>query len=139
MEIPIPVDDFCYFDGVKIVYCDRGKKLRELLIRTRGNPNELPNRVYQVKPDTTDIDRLMDSWQAAEELVLLTRELFQMQPFDPATGKGARDEHCWKVWEDFCEAMSETKKKPATSSPSSTPSEAAPASSPPGTSGSASS
>jgi hypothetical protein len=113
MQIPQPLDDFSFFDGVKIIHADPLAIFRILLIRTRGKPNELADKVYGSAPDETDLAKLAESWQAAEDLVQLVRELFQMQPFDPATGRGARDEHCWAVWDGFCSYMSEQKKTPA--------------------------
>jgi hypothetical protein len=137
MQIPPPVEDFPYYDGLKIMHADRLAVFRQLLIRTRGKPNELANKVFAVAPDCQDIDKLTESWDAAEQLVLLVRDLFRMQPFDPATGQGARDEHCWAVWDAFVDAMSESKKNGA-APPTSSPPSAAPATAPAGTSTSAS-
>lgn len=137
MQVPDPVPDFQYYNGLQLVHGDRLAIYRQLLIRTRGNPNALADRVFAVKPDETDIEKLTDSWEAAEQLEALVRELFAMAPFDPGTGQGARSEHCWLVWDQFCASMSEAKKKPGTSPTSCTPT-AVPGASPlPGSSGSA--
>lgn len=112
---PEDAQDFIYFDGIKPMHADRLAIFRQILIRTRGKPNELTDRVFKVDPATASIEDLTDSWEAAEQLDALVRELFQMQPFNPATGQGARVEHCWAVWDAFCEAMSEAKKKTDTS------------------------
>ena len=130
---------FSYFDGAKTVFCDPLAIFRQILIRTRGKPNELANRVFAVKPDTKDIDKLMDSWAAAEELVAMVRDLFHMQPFNQANGTGARDENCWQVWDAFCEFMFDAKKKGETTPTSLPPTASPPTSSQPTPSGSASS
>lgn len=130
---------FSYFDGAKTVYADPLAIYRQILRRTRGKPNDLPNRVFGVRPDTEDVEKLQDSYEAAEQLVALVRDVFSMQPFIPVTGQGARDEHCWKVWDDYCEYMDEQKKSPETA-PTSTPPTASPPAPPsPTSSGSASS
>lgn len=128
MQLPEPVPDFEYFDGAKMVHADRLALHRQLLILTRGKPNELANKVFAVKPDTDDVQALMESLEAAEQLVKLIRGLFQMQSFNPATGQGARDEHCWAVWNKFCDSMADEKKNPETSPTTSAPT-AAPVSS----------
>ena len=138
MKIPDPVPDFAYYDGVKVVHCDRLATFRELLIRTGGKPNALPNRICAVDPNTQDIAALMDSYHATTELITLIRDLFQMVPFNRLDGTGARDEHCWAVWNAFDDAMSESKKKPADSQTISTPGAVPPTSPQPGTSTSAS-
>jgi hypothetical protein len=123
---PQPVQDFAFFDGNKVMHADRLAIYRKLMIATRGRPNELSNKVFAVKPDETDLQKLMESWEAAEQLVALVRQLFGMQPLNPATGQGARDEHCWVVWDAFCEAMDQDKKKvgtlPTSVSPTESPS-----------------
>lgn len=125
---PQPVEDFAYFDGVKVMHADRLAVYRQLMIATRGKPNELQNKVFAVKPDEPDLEKLMESWNAAEQLVLLVRHLFKMQPFNPQTGQGARDEHCWTVWDAFCEAMDDEKKNPGIGPTSFSATESPPAS-----------
>ena len=113
-QVPFPPEQtkpFSYFDGAKTVYADPLAVHRQLLIKTRGKPNELANKVYAVKPDTTDVEKLQESWEAAEQLCALVRDVFCMQPFNSQTGQGARDEHCWAVWETYCLYMLDLKKK----------------------------
>jgi hypothetical protein len=131
MQVPVPpADDFVYFDGLKEVHADRLAVYRQLLIKTRGAPNELIRKVFSVDPKTASIEQLEESWQAAQELVDLVRDLFKMEPFDSTTGKGARDEHCWAVWHAFVDAMADDKKKAETSPTGSIPTAPPPGSSP---------
>lgn len=127
--IPEPVADFMYWDGEKTVHADRLAAYRKILLLTRGKPNELANKVFQCKPDETELNKLMESCEAAEQLALIVRDVFHMVPFDPNTGLGAQDAHCWAVWEAFCDSLAESKKKTGTS-PTTSPPTAAPASSP---------
>lgn len=137
--LPPPEPVFRYFDGVQYVYADPLPIMRQILLRTGGKPNELPNRVFAVPPNTTDVAALVDSAEAAEQLCAMTRELFQMVPFDRLTNAGAKDAHCWKVWDEFAAFMSTQKKNsvilPTSSSPTANP----PASTPPTSNTSASS
>lgn len=126
-QVPFPPDQtkpFSYFDGAKTVYADPLAIHRQLLIKTRGKPNELANKVYAVKPDATDVQKLQESWEAAEQLSALVRDVFHMQPFNQQTGQGARDEHCWAVWETYCLYMVELKKKIETSQTGAFPTDA---------------
>ena len=119
---------FAYFDGVKVAYVDARLKYRQLLEMTRGHPNELRDKAFSVRPDEPDGDKVVEACQAADQLVLLVRELFNMAPFQD--GRGAYDEHCWAVWDQFCAFMSEQKKSVENLPISSSPTEPPPVSSP---------
>jgi hypothetical protein len=113
LQKPAPIADFLYWDGEKTVSADRWPLYRDIFRRTGGKPNELANKVFSVTPDTTDINKLLEANDAAEQLEALVREVFKMQPMRP--GGGARWEHCLAVWESFCECMDDEKKNAVTS------------------------
>jgi hypothetical protein len=128
MSNPAPqaAGDFAYFDGAQTVHADALALYRQILIRTRGKPNELPDKVFSCRPDEQDVTKLMESWAAAEELVQLVRDVFQMQLHDRATGTGAREEHCWAVWAQFCDHLAQEKKTRGSPPTSSSPTAPAP-------------
>lgn len=120
-------DIFKYYDGAEHVYCDPGAVYRDLLVKTRGKPNEL-QRVANTKcvpPDESAkaispqlfmqmeaeySQKLADAAEAQKLLEDLVRQLFQMRPYDRKTNTGATVFHCMKVWDDFAAFMSKKNK-----------------------------
>lgn len=122
---------FRYFNGVEQVYADPLPAYRLILLMTHGKPGDLHRKVFATDPATGPIEEVIESCAASDQLSALIREVFKMVPFDPKTGQGARDEHCWVVWNEFYDYMLDLKKKAETSPTTSSPSATQPASSPP--------
>lgn len=136
MQIPVPTQAFSYHDGINQVYVDPWPLHRAIFRATGGDPMALRNTIWAMKPDTTDVQALMEGYDACDALEALVRDIFKMKPFNPVTGEGAQWPQCLKVWDEFAEFLIELKKKTETLP---TPSEplAAPDSSPLTNSGSA--
>jgi hypothetical protein len=115
---------FRYYNGAQIVYGDplhMDLRLREAL---GGNAK-------QVYEDYNDDEHPEVNIPATLKLIEATRAAFEMLPFDPLTGQGARDEHClkalWDLWEwteknGSGAVSSPSGSRPSTSIPSSDPS-----------------
>lgn len=87
---------FAYCNGTSQVYGDPLAIFRKIVAAFDGDPN--PTLTAMVSPEVA-------LWAAATERMLpIVREVFQMVPFDPATGLGASDSMvldalvAWQGW-----------------------------------------
>lgn len=108
---------FTYFDGAKVVHGDPLPLHRRLHQAAAGN-------LGQVLKDSRSED-IHVAYPAIEKMVAIVRDVFEMAPFDRATGKGATEAHCHDVLDGFFTFLDGEKKSPGPSPTSSAPTAAA--------------
>ncbi len=121
-----PPGVFPYFDGAATVYADPLAIHRQLTRALDGNPNRVLVDVAIGKAEEREAYLDEESWElavaqeeateelryaATEKLLAAIRQVFQMAPFDRATGQGATEKHCRDALAAFCDYMEEAKKK----------------------------
>ena len=113
---------FKYHDGEKEVYGDPLALRMKIFIATNGDPNSLSNKVFVPLTHETPQEQLLEAFRAQKQIAEIVQKVFNMKPFDPATGSGATIEHCQMIWRMFGRFLAGEKKntvKLPTASPSS--------------------
>ena len=106
-----------YHNGEKTVFADPLAVQRKMLRLAAGNLAGLSQDASTPEPDALgnvepqDPSKVLLRLDAQEALVGVIREAFGLAPFDPDTGKGVPEKHCWKVWDDFYEWLEKNVKK----------------------------
>lgn len=106
-------DIFKYNNGEKEVFGDPMAIDRTIRARL-GNPAKIIEQVNSIDLNTADSPQLSQGLQAQETMCVAVREAFGLKPFDPETGKGATESHCFAVWAQFVNFLDEKKNQPAT-------------------------
>lgn len=92
---------FAFNDGEKGLYGDPLALERRLRIACGGDPHKIAKRMNELIAAEWNDASDMEYYRLQEKLVSAVRQAFGMQPFDPQSGKGARDADCLKLWDDF--------------------------------------
>src|ERR1022692_3498187 len=108
---PPPTECFRYFNGLDHVFADPWPIHRAILRETGGNPNLLRMKIHACKPDSDNVELIMEACEASEQLEALSRKIFKMKDFNPQTGQGAQWPVCLAVWDQFATYLIELKKK----------------------------
>jgi hypothetical protein len=116
---------FKYYDGEKEVYGDPLALRTEIFIATNGDPDGLSKKVFTVLAPDTPTDQILEAFRAQKQIAEIVMRVFNMKPFDPATGSGATIEHCHMTWRLFGRFLAGEKKN-TVNSPTESPSTAGP-------------
>ena len=116
---------FSYFNGAETIYADPLAIYRRLAHALGGNPNEVVQRSElgitgprEAYPDDQAYEEALAAevasepmrFEAMEQLLEAIRVVFRMEPFVPATGKGATEKDCRDAFEAFIAYLEDQKK-----------------------------
>lgn len=101
---------FQYWNGAADVYGDPLRIHNRMCRACEGDPNKLVDRIIGEDGEFKPENPL--SFEAQEMFVRAVRFAFELLPFDPQTGQGAKESDCLRAWNSYTDWLQ--KKSPST-------------------------